>query len=126
MRKPQSELLQKYVDYYDVSAENPEDLANEFVQDSENGNDIFGYKTKATFHEGYLRELFKEQNTLRTNRPNPPTKHLVYRKSKPMEVQEKYFLEQLLARTNGEPLHLLSFQTFVGFCEMIREKSGKY
>ncbi len=118
VRKPESELLQQYIAYFDVSADNPEDLASEFEQDTDNGKEIFGYKTKATFHESYLREIFKEQNRLRTNRISPPSQHLVYRKSKPMEVQEPYFLEQLLSRTKDNPLHLLSFQDFIKFCGM--------
>lgn len=121
IRKPQSELLQKYIDYFDVSSDNPEELAGEFVQDSENGKEIFGYKTKATFHEGYLRELFKEQNLVRTSRCSPPSRHLVYNKPKPMEVQEPYFLEQISTRIKDNPSHLLSFQEFIRFCEMLNQ-----
>ncbi|MEG4285955.1 hypothetical protein QUB68_22750 [Microcoleus sp. A006_D1] len=60
VRNPQhNEILKQYIKYFDVSQGNPEDLASEFVQNEENTKDIFGYKTKALFHEGYLREIFK-------------------------------------------------------------------
>jgi hypothetical protein len=122
VRNPQTELLRKYIEYFDVSIHNPEDLANEFVQNDEGTHQIFGYSTKAKFHESYLRELFKEQNLVRTSRANPPQKQLVYKKGEPMEVQERYYLEQLLARIETNPEHLMSFQEFIGFCHKIKEQ----
>ncbi|MFN7503496.1 MAG: hypothetical protein ACK5QV_22090, partial [Dolichospermum sp.] len=62
--------------------------------------------TKALFHEGYLREIFKERN-------------LSYSKSRPKEVQEKFYLEQLLTRIKTNPDHLHSFQQFIEFCSKI-------
>lgn len=56
VRNPQhNEILKQYIKYFNVSQSDPEDLASEFVQDEENSKEIFGYKTKALFHEGYLR-----------------------------------------------------------------------
>ena len=113
VRHPQhNSLLKKYIEYFDVSKSNPEDLAGEFVQDEENTKDIFGYKTKALFHEGYLREIFKE-------RSSASNKSFSYRKSKPMEVQEEYYLKQLIARIEANSDHLLSFQEFINFCRKI-------
>ncbi|GCL41550.1 hypothetical protein [Dolichospermum planctonicum] len=107
VRNPQNnEILKKYIKYFDVSQSDPEDLASEFEQNEENTREIFGYKTKALFHEGYLREIFKERN-------------LSYSKSRPKEVQEKFYLEQLLTRIKTNPDHLHSFQKFIEFCSKI-------
>ncbi|MEG5040455.1 MULTISPECIES: hypothetical protein [unclassified Microcoleus] len=111
-------LLKQYIAYFDVSKSNPEDLASGFVQDQENTKDIFGYKTKALFHEGYLREIFKE-------RSSASKKSFSYHKSKPREVQEKYYLEQLIARIKANSDHLLSFQEFIEFCLKIKGQLNK-
>ena len=119
VRHPQNNpTLTQYIEYFDVSKSNPEDLAGEFVQDEENTKDIFGYKTKALFHEGYLREIFKE-------RSSASNKSFSYRKSKPMEVQEEYYLKQLIARIEANSDHLLSFQEFINFCRKIKGQLNK-
>ena len=119
VRHPQhNSLLKKYIEYFDVSTSNPEDLASEFVQDEENTKEIFGYKTKALFHEGYLREIFKE-------RSSASNKSFSYHKSKPIEVQEKYYLDQLIARIEANSDHLLSFQEFIKFCLKIKGQLNK-
>ncbi len=119
VRHPQDNAtLKQYIEYFDVSKGNPEDLASEFVQDEENTKDIFGYKTKALFHVGYLREIFKE-------RSSASNKSFSYRKSKPLEVQEKYYLEQLRARIEANSDHLLSFQEFIKFCLKIKGQLNK-
>lgn len=119
VRHPQNNpTLTQYIEYFDVSKSNPEDLASEFVQDEENTKDIFGYKTKALFHEGYLREIFKE-------RSSASNKNFYYRKSTPREVQEKYYLEQLIARIEANSDHLLSFQEFIKFCRKINGQPNK-
>lgn len=113
VRHPQrNQILKEYIKYFDVSQNNPEDLASEFVQDEENSRDIFGYKTKALFHEGYLREIFKERN-------------LSYKKYRPKEVQEEYYLKQLRARIETNSDHLLSFQEFINFCLKINRQQNK-
>ena len=119
VRHPQNNpTLTQYIEYFDVSKSNPEDLAGEFVQDEENTKDIFGYKTKALFHEGYLREIFKE-------RSSASNKNFYYRKSTPREVQEKYYLDQLIARIETNSDHLLSFQEFIEFCLKIKGQLNK-
>lgn len=119
VRHPQhNATLKQYIAYFDVSKSNPEDLASGFVQDEENTKDIFGYKTKALFHEGYLREIFKE-------RSSASNKSFSYHKSKPMEVQEKYYLAQLIARIEAHSDHLLSFQEFIKFCLKIKGQLNK-
>ena len=107
VRHPQqNETLKQYIKYFDVSQNNPEELATEFIQNEENSNDIFGYKTKSLFHEGYLREIFKERN-------------LSYSKSKPKEVQKEYYLQQLIIRIKANANHLHSFQDFLDFYSKI-------
>ena len=119
VRHPQhNATLKQYIAYFDVCTSNPEDLASEFVQDEENTKDIFGYKTKALFHEGYLREIFKE-------RSSASNKSFSYHKSKPMEVQEKYYLKELIARIEANSDHLLSFQEFIKFCLKIKGQLNK-
>lgn len=108
VRNPQSELLRKYIEYFDVSINNPEDLASEFIQNNEGTTHIFGYSTKALFHEGYLREVFKER-----------LKGISYQKSRPKEVQKHQYLEQIIARTKEFPSHLNTFQEFISFCESL-------
>ncbi|WP_413175230.1 hypothetical protein [Anabaena azotica] len=113
VRNPQNnEILKEYIKYFDVTQSDPEDLASEFEQDKENSKEIFGYKTKALFHEGYLREIFKERN-------------LSYSKSRPKEVQEKFYLDQLLARIKANIDHLQSFQEFIEFCAKINIQENK-
>ena len=113
VRNPQNnEILKKYIKYFDVSQSDPEDLASEFIQDEENSNEIFGYKTKALFHEGYLREIFKERSSASKT-------HISYHKERPKEVQEEFYLKQLLVRIKTNLDHLQSFQEFIEFCSKI-------
>lgn len=126
VRHPQhNATLKQYIEYFDVSKSNPEDLASEFVQNEENTKDIFGYKTKALFHEGYLREIFKERCSTFKERSSGSNKSFSYRKSKAMEVQEEYYLKQLIARIEANSDHLLSFQEFINFCLKIKGQLNK-
>ncbi len=109
--QPESLLLKAYVDYFDINKENPEDLAAEFIQNEEGTAQIFGYSTKALFHESYLKEVFKER-----------LQGIGYKKSRPREVQKKTYLEQLIARIMDDNAHLLSFQEFITFCEQIQQE----
>lgn len=109
-RNPENERLKEYIDYFDVNKENPEALAAEFTQNEEGTAQIFGYSTKALFHESYLREVFKER-----------LQGIGYKKSRPREVQQKTYLEQLIARIMDDNTHLLSFQELINFCEKIRQ-----
>jgi hypothetical protein len=114
-RPEHNSLLKEYIKYYNVSVEDPEDLAADFEQNEDNSNEIFGYKTKALFHEGYLREIFKERNLAM------PKINLSYRKSSPREVQEKFFLNAIIKRINTDSGHLRSFQSFIQFCSYISD-----
>lgn len=110
-RQPENILLKSYIDYFDINKENPEDLAAEFIQNEEGTAQIFGYSTKALFHESYLKEVFKER-----------LQGMGYKKSRPREVQKKTYLEQLIARIMDDNAHLLSFQEFITFCEQIQKE----
>ncbi|MCC3430522.1 MAG: hypothetical protein JGK38_21020 [Microcoleus sp. PH2017_15_JOR_U_A] len=119
VRNPQhNEILKQYIKYFDVCQDNPEDLASEFVQNAENTKEIFGYKTKALFHEGYLRGIFKERSLASKT-------HLSYSKPRPREVQEEYYLKQLIARVEANSDHLLNFQDFISFCLKIKGQLNK-
>lgn len=107
VRNPQSESLKQYINYFDVSVNDPEELANEFHQNE--GKKIFDCNTKAQFHVEYFRELFKERMNGR-----------VYSKSRPYEVNTQGYFEQLLLRVKENTGHLLSFQEFIRFCDFIK------
>jgi hypothetical protein len=50
--------LSKYIEYFHLRLTDPEDLANGLEQNEGNTKEIFGYKTKALFHEGYSERDF--------------------------------------------------------------------
>jgi hypothetical protein len=105
-----NEDLKQYIAYFDVSKNDPEELASEFEQDPRNSKEIFGYKTKAQFHKGYLRATFKEWNA------NNLSQIIYYDKKRVTTVTEAYYLEQLRERIKINPTHLRSFQAFIDFC----------
>ncbi|MGV0828339.1 hypothetical protein ACTS9C_05505 [Empedobacter brevis] len=89
---PQSELLNKFLTYYNVREEDPEKM-----------NIIDGYKNKANFHLSYFKEVLKERN-------------ISYSKSRPKHVQELKFFNELLKRTI-ETNHIPSFNNFCNVIE---------
>jgi hypothetical protein len=84
-----------YAKFYDVSQQDPE-LMNkpEFFE-----------KSVSIYHEIYLRKMLAEKN-------------IRFSKSKPREVGEKHYLEQLQKRVK-ETSHLSSLKSFFNFCESI-------
>lgn len=114
IRNPQNTILQQYIKYFDVSANDPEALASEFEQSNDGTATIFGYSTKAKFHEGYLREIFKER-----------LNGIAYNKSKPREVQEPTYLRHLQRRVKEYPSQLDSFQEMLKFCTTIQALMDK-
>jgi hypothetical protein len=94
-RQPLQRLLADYVQYYDVSQNDPE-LMGKFKQ-----------KNHADFHLVYLQEIFRAKN-------------LSYSKKFPGETQEEYYLQQLIKRID-ETEHLKTFQKFINFCDNIRQ-----
>jgi hypothetical protein len=111
VRNPQSEKLKKYINYFDVSKDNPENLASDFVQDENFSKDLFGYATKALFHFGYFREIHKER-----------LKGLAYSKKSPKNIQSITYLEELIKRIESDDEHLLSFQELIDFCKKVSKQ----
>ncbi|NER95972.1 MAG: hypothetical protein F6J86_19365 [Symploca sp. SIO1B1] len=96
-KQPQEEPLSSYVNYYDVSQDDPE-----LMGDYDGSN-------HAKFHGSYLKEVFKAKN-------------LSYTKKFPGEAQKEHYLDQLLKRIDEKSEHLQTFQSFIQFCEMINRK----
>ncbi|MDJ0508496.1 MAG: hypothetical protein QNJ64_04455 [Crocosphaera sp.] len=94
-KQPQESPLSDYVQYYDVSQNNPE-IMGKYV-----------LKNHANFHEAYLKEIFRAKN-------------LSYTKKHPGETQEKYYFEELLKRIEEQSNHLQTFKTFIEFCDKIK------
>ncbi|MGH1339385.1 MAG: hypothetical protein ACRBFS_24915 [Aureispira sp.] len=104
----QSPELTRYRQYFDVCANDPEELAQEFI--AERGSNLFGCSTRALFHAKYLNAVFKDRT--RNSRIEG------YGKAAPKEVIEPYYLQQLIKRTQ-ETGHLSTFQTFLDFCQTL-------
>lgn len=97
-RNPENSFLQKCVAYYDVQKNDPE-LMEKFSDFEE---------SVSIFHASYLKKLLAERNVR-------------YTKVHPRGVIERYYLEQLLERSE-QTRHLASFQYFVDFCAEIRQQ----
>jgi hypothetical protein len=96
-RTPQNPDLLSYINHFNVFQDDPEEMERPA------DNEQFG--SHAQFHYEYLRLLFCEKN-------------IVYTKQKPREVQEKYYLDQLLKRV-AKSNHLRSLKNFFELCEKI-------
>lgn len=96
-RQPHQSPLSDYVQYYDVSQNNPE-----LMGDNKTGN-------HAEFHFEYLRKIFEAKNTS-------------YTKKRPKDAVKESYLQQLQTRVNNNPQHLKTFQNFLNFCEMIQKQ----
>lgn len=99
-RGPQSSKLAQYIQFYDVSVDDPEQMGT-----------FKGFSTHAQFHSAYLREVFRE-------------KRISYTKQRPGHVADESYLQQLLKRVSDEPQHLQSFQSFISFCDYITAVTG--
>jgi hypothetical protein len=94
-RQPTEQPLSDYINYYDVSQNNPEEMGK------------YEMRNHADFHYEYLREIFRSKNT-------------TYSKKFPNDAQEKYYFEELQKRVRDKPQDLKSFQVFLEFCEKVR------
>ncbi|MDY6781204.1 MAG: hypothetical protein SW833_01385 [Cyanobacteriota bacterium] len=94
-RQPLGQPLSKYVNYYDVSQDNPEEMGK------------YNMRNHADFHHEYLREIFRSKNT-------------TYSKKNPNDAKEKYYFEELQKRVRDKPGDLKTFQFFLEFCERVR------
>lgn len=93
-RQPLDFPLSSYVNYYDISRNDPEKMGK------------FEMRNHADFHFEYLREVFKSRNT-------------TYSKKNPKDAKEKYYFEELQKRVRDHPEDLKTFQFFLAFCERI-------
>lgn len=94
-RTPTNEKLRSYIDFFDVSGNDPEEM-----------DKMPDYRNKAHFHFSYLREVFKERN-------------IRYSKSKPKEVAEATYFNELVKRTN-ETTDLPTLKVFLDFLEEVK------
>ncbi|QLE59203.1 hypothetical protein [Nostoc sp. TCL26-01] len=94
-KQPLELPLSSYVNYYDVSQKNPEEMGN------------YKMRNHADFHYEYLREVFRAKNT-------------TYSKKNPNDAKEKYYFEELQKRVKDQSEDLKTFQFFLEFCEKIR------
>ena len=96
-RQPLTKTLSNYVDYYDVSQNDPEIMGK------------YNMRNHADFHYEYLREVFRAKNR-------------VYSKKYPKDAKEKYYFEQLQRRVQDQPEDLKTFQVFLEFCERVKKQ----
>ncbi|CAD5911008.1 hypothetical protein L2E68_22430 [Planktothrix agardhii 1029] len=94
-RQPLDLPLASYVNYYDVSQNNPEEMGKDKM------------RNHADFHYEYLREVFRSKNS-------------TYSKKNPKDAKEKYYFEELQKRVRDQPEDLKTFQFFLEFCERIK------
>lgn len=97
-RQPHQEPLSSYVEYYDVSINDPE-LMGKYNQENTYGN----------FHYQYLRQIFAAKN-------------LTYSKKRPGEAKKEYYLQQMIKRLENNYRHLRTLQTFIEFCQKVRQE----
>ena len=95
---PQSQRLSKFIHYYNVKQDDPEDMGN--INESE-------YATKAQFHHQYLKDMFRERN-------------IRYSKNNPSEVCKQNYLNRLIERYE-ETGHIESFGKWYKFVKKLNE-----
>lgn len=95
-RQPLELALSNYVNYYDVSQNDPEKMGK------------YEMRNHADFHCEYLREVFRAKKT-------------TYSKKNPNDAKENYYFEELQKRVREQPEDLKTFQFFLEFCEKIRK-----
>lgn len=94
---PQSELLRKYQNHYDVSRNDPELMPK-----------LASFDLHATFHLSYLKELLKERKAR-------------YSKRSVASVNAETYINELVQRVKNTD-HLKSFSYFYNICMEIYEK----
>lgn len=95
-RQPLDLPLASYVNYYDVSQHNPEEMGK------------YDRRNHADFHYEYLREIFISKNT-------------TYSKKNPKDAKERYYFEELQKRVREQSEDLKTFQLFLEFCEKVKK-----
>lgn len=97
-RNPQGERFQQYSRHYNVEIDDPELMPK-----------LPNFKLTAHFHIAYLKEMLAEQNVR-------------YRKSRPKEVLERYYFDELVKRVEDLPSHLQSFSNCLQILQTIKSK----
>lgn len=94
-RQSLDQPLGSYVNYYDVSQNDPEEMGK------------YEMRNHADFHLKYLEEVFRSKNR-------------TYTKTSPNDAKERYYFEELQKRVRDKPDDLKTFQFFLEFCQKIR------
>jgi hypothetical protein len=97
-KNPSRDFLKHCTTFYDVKKEDPE-LMGKLSQFE---------GSISQFHASYLQELLAERN-------------ITYTKKNPQAVIEKYYLDELILRSQ-KTKHLASFQNFIAFCNEIQRE----
>jgi len=95
-RNPVGERFKTYAKHYNVEINDPESMYK-----------MDGFSQTAHFHHSYLREMLKEYN-------------IRYRKSRPKEVLEQSYSNELIKRVDELPEQLNSFSDCINLFERIR------
>jgi len=96
-RNPQNPTLSQYVQFFDVSANDPEQMG------------IFnGFAEHQQFHKAYFKALCRERK-------------IRYSERNPNNVAQKYYFDQLEDRVN-KTNHILTFGHFIKFCKDVRNQ----
>ena len=93
IRQPQDEDLRDYINHYNVSEDDPEQMP-----------DKNGFISQSQFHYDYLKRIFRERG-------------ISYSKSNPGYACDKPYLEQLIKRGEDSPEHLQTFTRFLFLCK---------
>ena len=94
-RQPQSEILKKYQDHFNVQQNDPEEMQV-----------LSKFETIAQFHESYLKQMLAERG-------------IRYSKNNPNDVKEAHYLQELIKR-NQETGHIASFGDFIQFIDQVQ------
>ncbi len=94
-RNPDDPLLRKYVAYYNVAENDPEEMGNPPFFDGE----------RQQFHKAYFKRLARER-------------HMAYRENRPGQAGSETFLTQL-KRRRADTGHLTTFGNLMDFIEYL-------
>lgn len=96
-RNPTAETLRTYMEFYDVSKDDPEVMGK-----------LDDFATHAQFHAAYLKEMLSERN-------------IRYTKKNPNGVTAVTYLQELIERHNNTN-HIKTFWSFINFCETLKKE----
>jgi len=93
--QPQSEDLQRYINHYNVSQNDPELMPL-----------LDGFTSPGRFHKAYLKSIFKERNCN-------------YSETRPGQAGDETYFDELQKRVYENPTHLQTFSAFLQFCRTL-------